>query len=211
LNTLKNTPAMKKILILCLCSISFLKAYCADPPVNDIPFSQLLLLQEFSSGSTFTDNSWNANSSFNDGIKYGYIAGPVVLALAIASEITKQNQIPSLPIGITATVVSLISVPIIAVNAQGLSPEWMKVKKAAWFAYGGGMFLSSILIGAGIAGATPPTPVIAVNGIVFASSIVLMTHCSKYSGSSTAARKPNMNIGIAPVPEGGICTLAFRF
>ncbi len=202
---------MKNILIICLCSIGFLNAYSSDPPCIDLHSIKPLYVQNSLYCTNLTANTWTNNTSYMTGIKYGYVAGPVVLGLAIASEITKQNQLPSLPLGVTSAVISMISVPIIATNAKSLSTDWKKVKKAAWFAYGGGMFLSSILITSGIIGVTPPTPVIAVNGIVFASSIVLMTHCTRHSGSATAYREPTVNFGITPVQKGSICTLALRF
>ena len=174
----------------------------------------LLHCGEYSLNTQLNTSSLLASEPSKSGIKYGYIAGPIVLALSIASEITKQNQIPAMPLGISSVVITMISVPIISTNAHSLNNEWKKVKTASWVAYGGGMLCSGILISTGIMNLTPPTPVIAVTGIMCASSIVLMTHCTKHSNNSLSKntyKKSKLNFGIAPLKNGGICKLVLQF
>jgi hypothetical protein len=48
---------------------------------------------------------------------FGIVAGLGTMGLAVGSEVTKDEQIPSLPLGISATALAAISGPVIAVGA----------------------------------------------------------------------------------------------
>ncbi|MBN2521150.1 MAG: hypothetical protein JXB17_11630 [Bacteroidales bacterium] len=182
--------------------------------INDYNNSDLLYFKNYSLNNQLNSTSLLTSESSKSRIKYGYIAGPVVLGLAIAAEITKQEQIPAMPLGISSVVISMISVPIISTNAFFLSDEWKRVKTASWVAYTGGMLCSGLLISMGIMEITPPTPVIAVTGVMLSTSIVLMTHCTKHSNislSNKLNKKSNLNFGLIPLKDGGICTFALNF
>lgn len=208
---------MKKLFILALLSLLVSESNCTDPALiyqnNSLPLftsSMAYNMPVFLPASNF----FSSPSYSGSGLKYGHIAAPVVLAFSLASEITKYYQMPSLPLGVSAILITTISTPLIAANAQSLNDDWKKVKTAGWVAYGGGMLCSSILVSMGIAQITPPTPVIAVTGVMLASSILLMTSCTNHSntaGTNLQNQRPQLNVGIVPVKNGGVCTLALNF
>ncbi len=176
--------------------------------------SHLLQPDNFSLDVQFSSPRFLSSASSSQGFKYGYVAAPVVLGLSIASEITKQNQLPAMPLGISAVAITAISVPIIGSNARSLDSDWQRVKTASWVAYGGGMLCAGVLIATGIMEVTPPTPVIAVTGLMCATSIVLMTRCTNHSNSATVERNHKnvkLNFGLAPYKNGGIGMVALQF
>jgi len=149
---------------------------------------------------------------------YGYVAAPIVLALAIGSEITKGDDLPALPLGGSAILISTISVPIIAAGGStARTPERIKGSRLpAWVAYGGGLVSSTFLFVTGILGYTPTTPLITCNGLILSCSIILMAKDARLRGKTalkgkTADNNGTLDLRMVPIRNGGKLSLNYNF
>lgn len=158
----------------------------------------------------FSPYSINRTSSR---VPYGYIVAPTMLSMFIISEITRQELIPSLPLGIAASCLLIFSVPFISngdksVNYYSINNSTnLRIRNKAltsWILYysSTGMALSLILIGA--MQITPPAGLVSVTGILGTTSVLVMTsalHLALRSQYSTNQHsflyKPNVNFGVS--------------
>jgi hypothetical protein len=111
---------------------------------------------------------------------FGLVAAASVVALAGASEATRQTQVPSLPLGVTATVLFTASVPVVAAGAasarhgnRALGVRALRV--LGWIAYGCALAEATTLIGMGAAKVTPPEGVIISTGLLGTASLGMMS------------------------------------
>jgi hypothetical protein len=110
---------------------------------------------------------------------FGVIAAAGTVGLAVASEVTKDEQIPSLPLGIGATALIAIAGPITAVGGASArdrggvrgSPG---LRVAGWLGYALTLLDASALIGLGVAEITPPDGLITSVGLLGASSLTCL-------------------------------------
>lgn len=127
------------------------------------------------------------------GAVYGIAAGAATLGLATGSELTKDEQIPSLPIGIAATVLFASSVPIVAVSGMsarrdGAARGVRGLRIAGWIVYGLALADAFALLGMGVAEVEPPDGVIVSVGGLGTAALALMAADAWVS--SNQARRP---------------------
>jgi hypothetical protein len=107
----------------------------------------------------------------------GFVAVAGVVPLTIASEATSSQQDPSLPLGVAATALFGLTVPLVAVldgmarreNAPGLAG----LRVAGWITYGVAMIDAAALIVLGANSTQPPAGAITGAGLLGASSLAL--------------------------------------
>jgi hypothetical protein len=107
---------------------------------------------------------------------YGIVAGVGTIALTAASEATKEDQIPALPLGVGATVLIAVSGPVTAVGAasarQGGDVKGAQgARIAGWIGYGLTLLDASILIGMGVSEVEPVDGLILSVGLLGAASL----------------------------------------
>jgi hypothetical protein len=145
----------------------------------------------------------------------GIASAVTVLGLALGAEGTKaQGQVPSIPLGATATVILAAMVPVVA--AGGLSARRSTGKEgipglrvAGWIAYGLALGNAVVLIAEGLGNTQPPPGQITGTGVLGAFSLVA------FSADALASRNPALaspssggksragdwTMAVAPVPE----------
>src|SRR6185369_4008920 len=90
------------------------------------------------------------------------------------------HQVPSLPLGVTATVLLTASVPIVAASAasarHGNSALGVRALRIlGWIAYGCSLAEATTLIGMGAAKVTPPEGIIISTGLLGTASLGMMS------------------------------------
>jgi hypothetical protein len=130
---------------------------------------------------------------------FGVIAGVGVLGLAVGSELTKDHQIPSLPIGIGATALTLIAGPVVAVGAGSARHSGARgvlgLRIAGWLGYALTLADAGVLIGLGVAQVTPPDGTITSVGLLGATSLILL------SADAFASAGQASDVGTRPAPS----------
>jgi hypothetical protein len=161
----------------------------------------------------------------------GFVTGGVTLVLAGASEATRENQIPSLPIGGVATLVFAVSTPIVA-SGGGSARDGADVEGSAgmrvtgWVLYGLGLANALSLIALGASEIEPPPGTILATGAIGAASQFLMAGDALRSHRQARARiDAQQAVGAAPTSglapllapisadgrAGGVLSVAGRF
>lgn len=110
---------------------------------------------------------------------FGIIAGLSVIGLTIGSEMTKEDQIPALPLGVGATVLTAAAGPITAIGAAsarggGGVTGAPGLRIAGWVGYTLMLLDASVLIGLGVAEIEPPDGVILSVGLLGGSSLACL-------------------------------------
>jgi hypothetical protein len=125
----------------------------------------------------------------------GWASGAgVTLGLAIGSEATKDEQIPSLPLGVSATVLVAIAGPITAVGAAsardgGDVKGALGLRIVGWVAYGIMLAEASVLIGLGVNEIEPPDGVILSVGALGATSLFSFAGDAFFSAAEANAKR----------------------
>jgi len=208
---------MKKYCLVFVIALSFLTAS-----------SQVLetSMKDYSLNSkSFVSLPQNTFSKAKNRKNFGYFAAPTMLGLCIFSEITKDNTIPSLPLGIAATSLMFFSVPYISaggkcVDFTGINRnDYMKLRVLAnmsWgFYLGGGMIATSLVV-LGVLGIIPPTPLITFAGVMGGTSILLMTSAlnigiKKGNGFFCNTYSPRLNFTVSYDNFAALGGLKFSF
>lgn len=139
------------------------------------------------------------------------------LLLAIGSDVTREDQIPSLPIGVTATVLIATGVPIAFSGAKS-ARRGAKVTGGtgliitSWVFYGLSMSNAIGLIGMGVSEIQPPAGVISLTGILGLTSGVTMAIAAFAADNQARTKieasrqargpKPQMSLGVVPLSHG---------
>jgi hypothetical protein len=110
---------------------------------------------------------------------FGIVAGLGVIGLAVGSEMTKDEQMPSLPLGIAATGLTAIAGPITGIggsSARGSAGVTGApgLRIAGWLGYALMLLDASVLIGLGVAEIEPPDGVILSVGLLGGSSLACL-------------------------------------
>lgn len=147
---------------------------CVDPKVP------LAAPMRAPSSSLSFDENTLAQSHARGAAVTGFVMSAVALGLAIGAELTKEDQIPSLPLGGVATLAVAISAPIIAKSGSSLRyaagvDGAFGLRIAGWVAYGGTLLDAVVLIGLGIVDITPEDGLISVTGVLGAASLILFS------------------------------------
>jgi hypothetical protein len=110
---------------------------------------------------------------------YGIIASTLFMGLAIGSEVTRDHQVPSLPLGSMATLVHIASVPIVAAGGasarRGGGRGVLGLRVAGWVLYGLTLVDACALIALGVMKQEPPAGVISAAGVLGMTSGVFMS------------------------------------
>jgi hypothetical protein len=123
---------------------------------------------------------------------YGIVAALGTLGLAIGSELTKDEQVPSLPLGVGATVLVGASGPIVAVGASSARQSG-QVKGAqglritGWIAYGLTLADASVLIAMGANEVEPVDGLITSVGALGALSLLSFSADAFFSAAEASA------------------------
>jgi hypothetical protein len=134
---------------------------------------------------------------------YGIVAAIGTIALTAASEATKADQIPALPLGAGATALIAVSGPVTAVGA-GSARQGGNVKGAqatrivGWVGYGLSLLDASILIGMGVNEVEPADGLILSVGLLGAASLACFATDAFVSASEAEAAAG----ASAPPPQG---------
>jgi hypothetical protein len=134
---------------------------------------------------------------------YGIVAAVGTIALTAASEATKEDQIPALPLGAGATALIAVSGPITAVGAASARQDG-NVKGAqatrivGWVGYGLSLLDASILIGMGVNEVEPADGLILSVGLLGAASLACFATDAFVSASQAEAAAG----ASAPPPQG---------
>jgi hypothetical protein len=124
---------------------------------------------------------------------YGIVAALGTLGLAIGSEMTKDEQVPSLPLGVSATLLVGASGPIVAVGASS-ARESGDVKGAqglritGWIAYGLTLADASVLIAMGASEVEPVDGLITSVGALGAVSLLSFAADAFFSAAEADAK-----------------------
>jgi hypothetical protein len=137
--------------------------------------------------NVFADPGWSQGAGI-----LGFVAAGGTLLLAIAAEITKEDQIPSLPIGIGATLLMGVATPVVAVGAgsargSGKVDGMLGMRIAGWIAYGLSLSDAVVLIGLGLAEVTPPGGIITLVGVLGGAGLIFHALDAMASGSEAEA------------------------
>jgi len=158
---------------------------------------------------------------------YGIVSGLGVLGLAAASEATKEDQVPSLPLGVGATVLVAVSGPVTAVGAAsarrgGGVVGAQGVRIAGWIGYGLTLLDATTLIFLGLAEVEPIDGIILSVGLLGASSLACFStdafiSASQANAAIAAAPPPRLKLELTPAigfmrtPRGALApTLGMR-
>jgi hypothetical protein len=142
---------------------------------------------------------------------FGVVAAAGALGLAVGSELTKDEQNPSLPLGIGATTLIAVAGPITAVGA-GSARDGGDVKGAqglrivGWVAYGLTLVDASVLIGMGANEVEPPDGVIVSVGALGAISLLSLAGDAFFSASEARAKQasaPPATFSVSPTLAWG--------
>lgn len=137
---------------------------------------------------------------------FGVVAAAGALGLAVGSELTKDEQNPSLPLGIGATVLIAVAGPVTAVGA-GSARNGGDVKGAqglrivGWIGYGIALVDASVLIGMGVNEVEPPDGVIASVGALGAISLLSFAGDAFFSAAEAKEKQkaaPAPALQVAP-------------
>ena len=122
----------------------------------------------------------------------GSILSPGILGLDIASAITRgqtNNMVPALPLAACSQLVTEISIPIVAgggsSSRHGRAKGILGLRIGGWISYGvsiGAIFISMAGLGIG-ANEPPPPALILVDGIISASSCLMLLEDAIVSNS----------------------------
>jgi hypothetical protein len=130
---------------------------------------------------------------------YGIISGAIALALAIGSEITKKDTIPSAPLGGAATALFAVSLPIVASGASSARGNPAVTGSAAlrivgWIGYGVTLLDAAVLL-AQVGQSTPPDGQILSVGLLGAASMGCMA-ADAFMSASEASRLAPSHAGV---------------
>lgn len=99
------------------------------------------------------------------------------LGLALGAELTRTEQIPSLPLGATATVLVIAGTPIVAVASNSARRHGARgvpaLRIIGWITFPLTIIGAGTLIGLGVAEETPPGGVITAVGLLGAATLAL--------------------------------------
>jgi hypothetical protein len=142
-----------------------------------------------------------------------------VLSLAIGSEVTKEDQIPSLPLGIGATVLTGVAGPVTAIGAASARKTGdvkgsSGLRITGWIAYGLTMADAMILIGMGLSEVEPADGLIVSVGLLGAASLSCFAADAFQSAAEANAKRagaPAADLTLAPAvslvrTSGGVLT-----
>src|SRR5438132_10256095 len=137
----------------------------------------------------------------------GFSSAAVVMALALGSEATRKDQIPSLPLGAAATVLLGVMAPVVEIGAgSGRAPgetgSGFGWRLTGWFAYGFAMIDALALIGLGGADVPPPAGVIALTGVLGTISLVSFGIDGIVSHQDAEARRATATAMVIRLPDG---------
>ncbi len=118
----------------------------------------------------------------------GFVSSGLVLTLALGSEATRQDQIPSLPLGILATVTAAAAGPVVfaggASARSGDAPRGsIGLRITGWVTYGVALALAGALIFTGVLEITAPPGLITGVGLLGAGSLVCFSLDALFSRS----------------------------
>jgi hypothetical protein len=141
---------------------------------------------------------------------FGIIAGIGALSLTIGSEATKDEQNPSLPLGIAATSLIAVGGPITAVGAgsarQGGDVQGaLGLRILGWVGYGLTLAEAIVLIGLGVNEVEPPDGVIVSVGALGATSLFSFAGDAFFSAAEAEAERAaaSPTSGFTVVPSVG--------
>jgi len=138
---------------------------------------------------------------------YGIVAAVGTLGLTLGSELTKDEQIPSLPLGASATMLIAISGPITAVGAASARDGGgvrgnPGLRVVGWVGYGLSLLDATLLLGLGVNEVEPPDGVIMTVGALGATSLVCFAADAFSSASEAeearAARPAGASLTVLP-------------
>jgi hypothetical protein len=150
---------------------------------------------------------------------FGLVSSGVVLGLASASEGTKDQLVPSLPLGVTATVLLAASVPIVAAGGisarrEGQVRGILALRVLGWIFYGLSLAEAGGLIALGTMEVTPPDGMIISTGLLGVSSLVMMSADALVSRKQAAERVGSVRrptVELWPTLSGNGVGMAGRF
>lgn len=135
------------------------------------------------------------------------------LGLAIGSDVTREDQVPSLPLGAVATVLVATAVPIAFSGAQS-ARKGAKVSGGtgliitSWVFYGLTMANAIGLIGMGVSEITPPPGVISLTGVLGLTSGTTMAVAAFVADKQASekiqaqAATARLSFGMSPLRHG---------
>ncbi len=141
----------------------------------------------------------------------GFGSAAAVLTFGLASEATKSQQDPSIPLGATATLIVAGVAPVVFVGGasarSGTGNDGIPgLRIAGWIAYGVTLTSAVVLIAEGLAQVEPPTGEIAATAALGAFSLVAFSVDALASRGSALASLPSdrttaarWTLGLAPV------------
>lgn len=105
----------------------------------------------------------------------GFIGAAAVLSLAVGSELTSEDQIPSLPLGAAATVLVAALGPVTFAGAKSARSETVTgllgMRIVGWVTYGVSLANALVLLLFGVVEVTPPDGYITAVGVLGALSL----------------------------------------
>jgi hypothetical protein len=137
----------------------------------------------------------------------GIASGVLVLGLSVGSEFTSSDElVPSLPLGITATVLLGAMGPVVAgggasARGDGRVEGLLGLRVGGWVAYGLAMANAVALIGLGVADISPPEGQITATGALGMASLVCFSIDAFASGAQARRLALQSTTQAAPAPE----------
>lgn len=123
---------------------------------------------------------------------FGIVAGLGVIGLTAGSEATKDEQVPSLPLGVGATVLIAVAGPVVGIGGGSARGSLgvngaTGLRVAGWIGYVLTLLDATTLIGLGVAEVEPPDGVILSVGLLGASSLACLSADAFISASQANA------------------------
>jgi hypothetical protein len=119
---------------------------------------------------------------------FGIIAGLGIIGLTAGSEATKDEQIPALPLGVGATVLTAVAGPVVAIGAASARDNpgihgAPGLRVAGWLGYVLTLLDATVLLGLGVAEVEPPDGVILSVGLLGGTSMACLASDAFISAS----------------------------